>query len=653
MKMKKIFALVLTLVMMCSTLGCFAAENDAVLISEIDAAVGEITLQIGNPMMTVSGKQQEIYPGENAVPVIIDNRTLVPIRAIIEAMGGNVAWDNDKQEATLTYNDDVIKLTIGSTKAYLNDTEGLLDVAPVIIDNRTMLPIRYIAEGFNFRVKWIEETQTVTINPPVGTNEFDFEKRTVLLNDGREMPILGIGTFTLTQEQAENSVYHALKYGYRLIDTAAAYNNEEGVGKGIAKSEIPREEIFVTTKLWPSNYNMEGIDACLERLGLEYVDLMLLHQPMGDYIGGYKAMEEAVKQGKIKSIGVSNFTKAQFEEIMEIAEIPPAINQVETHLWNQQLPMIDFLDKYGTVIEAWFPLGGRGNTQKLFAEPVIVELGEKYNKSSAQIILRWHLQTGHIAIPGSSNPDHILENISIFDFELTDDEIARINALNKAEPFFKGFGTSQAEQDAADRWGLDIAPESKPEEKTEEKKSLVVYFSVPETDNAENMTKDEDNSVVVIDGKVLGNTQYIAQLIAENTGADIFEIEPKEPYTTDHDALVDLADKEKKENARPALKYEVVNLDDYDTVFVGYPTWWADMPMILYTFLESHDLADKTVIPFNTHGGSGFAGTIDSIKKIQVNANVLDNGFSVSRDDAENAKEDVIKWLKELGYVKE
>ena len=167
------------------------------------------------------------------------------------------------------------------------------------------------------------------------------------------------------------------------------------------------------------------------------------------------------------------------------------------------------------------------------------------------------------------------------------------------------------------------------------------------------MTTDEDNSVVVIDGKVLGNTQYIAQLIAENTGADIFEIEPKEPYTTDHDALVDLADKEKKENARPALKYEVVNLDDYDTVFVGYPTWWADMPMILYTFLESHDLADKTVIPFNTHGGSGFAGTIDSIKEIQVNANVLDNGFSVSRDDAENSKEDVIKWLKELGYVKE
>jgi len=364
-------------------------------------------------------------------------------------------------------------------------------------------------------------------------------------------------------------------------------------------------------------------------------------------------MEEAVKQGKIKSIGVSNFTKAQFEEIMEIAEIPPAINQVETHLWNQQLPMIDFLDKYGTVIEAWFPLGGRGNTQKLFAEPVIVELAEKYNKSSAQIILRWHLQTGHIAIPGSSNPDHILENISIFDFELTDDEIARINALNKAEPFFKGFGTSQSEQDAADRWGLDIAPESSTAEKTEDKKSLVVFFSVPETDNAENMTTDEDNSVVVIDGKVLGNTEYIAQLIAEHTGADIFEIEPKEPYTTEHDALVDLADKEKKENARPALKYEVVNLDDYDTVFVGYPTWWADMPMIVYTFLESHDLADKTVIPFNTHGGSGFAGTIDSIKKIQVNANVLDNGFSVSRDDAENAKEDVVKWLKELGYIKE
>lgn len=653
MKFKRFFAFILTLIMMCTTVSCFAAENDAVLISEETDTVGEITLQIGNPMMTVSGKEQEIYPGENAVPIIIESRTLVPIRAIIEAMGGSVAWDNGKQEATLTYNEDVIKLTIHSTTAYLNDTEGLLDVAPVIIDNRTMLPIRYIAEGFNFRVKWIEETQTVTINPPVGTNEFDLEKRTVLLNDGREMPILGIGTFTLSQEQAENSVYHALKYGYCLIDTAAAYNNEEGVGKGIAKSEVPREEIFVTTKLWPSNYNMGGIDACLERLGLEYVDLMLLHQPMGDYIGGYKAMEEAVKQGKIKSIGVSNFTKAQFEEIMEIAEIPPAINQVETHLYNQQLPMIDFLDKYGTVIEAWFPLGGRGNTQKLFAEPVIVELGEKYNKSSAQIILRWHLQTGHIAIPGSSNPAHILENITIFDFELTDEEIAKINTLNKSEPFFKGFGTSQAEQDAADRWGLNIAPEASNEEKTEDKKDLVVYFSMPETNKAENMTTEEANSTVVIDGEVLGNTQYIAQIIAENTGADIFRIEPKEPYTTNHADLVNLAKEEQNNNARPALKYQVVNLEDYDTVFIGYPNWWGDMPMIVYTFLESHDLADKTVIPFNTHGGSGFSDTINSIKEIQVNANVIENGFTVSRDKAADAEEDVIKWLKELGYVKE
>ena len=622
------------------------------ICSEETKAAGEIALQIDNPMMTVDGKEQEIDPGMGTTPVIIDNRTLVPIRAIMEAMGGSVEWNNDTKEVTLTYNGDVIKLTIDSVTAYLNGAVGYLDVAPVIINNRTMLPIRYIAEGFNFRVKWTQETKTVTINPPVGTNKFDLEKRTVLLNDGREMPILGIGTFTLTQEQAENSVYHALKYGYRLVDTAAAYNNEEGVGKGIAKSGVPREDIFVTTKLWPSNYNMAGIDACLERLGLEYVDLMLLHQPMGDYIGGYKAMEEAVKQGKIKSIGVSNFTKAQFEEIMEIAEIPPAINQVETHLYNQQLPMIDFLDKYGTVLEAWFPLGGRGNTQKLFAESVIVELGEKYNKSSAQIILRWHLQTGHIAIPGSSNPDHILENITIFDFELTDEEVARINALNKAEPFFKGFGTSQAEQDAADRWGLDIAPEET-EEKVEEKKDLVVYFSMPETDSAENMTVDEDNSVVVIDDEVLGNTEYVAKIIKESTGADIFEIEAKEPYPTNHEELVEIAKAEQAEGARPALKYEVINLDDYDTVFVGYPTWWGDMPMIVYTFLESHDLAGKTVVPFNTHGGSGFADTIESIKKIQVNANVIEEGFSVSRDDAESCKEAVVNWLKESGFIEE
>ena len=304
-----------------------------------------------------------------------------------------------------------------------------------------------------------------TDNTEVHTNEFDLEKGTVLLNNGIEMPVVGIGTFTLTSEQASDSVYWALGDGYSLIDTAAAYGNEEGVGQGIKRAIdeglVKREDIFVTTKLWFDNYTMEGIDAALERLDLEYIDLLLLHQPMGDYIGGYKAMEQAVEQGKVRCIGISNFSQEQFEEIMAIATIPPAINQVETHPYNQQLEMIDYMDKYGTVIEAWFPLGGRGHTQELFANETISGIAEAHGKSSAQVILRWHLQAGHIAIPGSNNPDHIKENIDIFDFELSEEEMEQMSALNTAVPFFGGFagngsGGNVDLGDAADRWGLDV-----------------------------------------------------------------------------------------------------------------------------------------------------------------------------------------------------
>ncbi len=294
----------------------------------------------------------------------------------------------------------------------------------------------------------------------VHTNEFDLSNGTVILNNGIEMPIIGIGTFTLSNEQAEDSVYWALGDGYHLIDTAAAYGNEEGVGRGIKRAIddgiVKREDIFVTTKLWFDNYTMVGIDKALERLGLDYIDLLLLHQPMGDYIGGYQAMERAVEQGKVKSIGISNFSQTQFEEIMGIAKIPPAINQVETHPYNQQLEMINYMDKYGTVIEAWFPLGGRGHTQELFANETITAIAEAHGKSSAQVILRWHLQAGHIAIPGSNNPDHIKENIEIFDFELSAEEMRQMSGLDTATPYFGGFGGNNDVGDAADRWGLDV-----------------------------------------------------------------------------------------------------------------------------------------------------------------------------------------------------
>ena len=288
---------------------------------------------------------------------------------------------------------------------------------------------------------------------------FDLEEGTVLLNSGYTMPILGIGTFTLSDEQASDSVYWALSDGYHLIDTAAAYNNETGVGEGIRRAIdeglVERDDIFLTTKLWPSAYTMEGIDASLERLGVDYIDLLLLHQPIGDYIGGYQAMEQAVAEGKVRSIGLSNFRPNQFDEIMEIATITPAVNQVETHPYYQEVEMMEYLDQYDTVIEAWYPLGGRGNTQTMFADETISAIAAAHNRTSAQIILRWHLQAGHIAIPGSNNPDHILENISIFDFELTDAEMAAIIAIDRNDPFFGGFGNRDELENAANRWGLD------------------------------------------------------------------------------------------------------------------------------------------------------------------------------------------------------
>lgn len=191
-----------------------------------------------------------------------------------------------------------------------------------------------------------------------------------------------------------------------------------------------------------------------------------------------------------------------------------------------------------------------------------------------------------------------------------------------------------------------------PAETTESGKSLVVYFSMPETTNPDNMTQEEDNSVVVIDGEVLGNTQYVAYVIQENTGADIFRIEPENPYPTDHDTLVDLAAEEQDNNDRPAIKDSIEDLEQYDTIFIGYPNWWGDMPMILYSFFDQYDFSGKTIIPFNTHGGSGFSNTIGTIAELEPSAEVNEDGFTVSRNNVQDAEQDILSWLNDLGYTK-
>lgn len=274
-------------------------------------------------------------------------------------------------------------------------------------------------------------------------SSFDLKAGTVMLNSGYEMPVLGIGMFRLSQSEAENSVYWALRDGYRLIDTAKIYGNEEGVGKGIKRAIdeglVKREEIFVTTKMWTDDYDdgTEAIEASLRKLNLDYIDLMILHhsQPEND-VDAYKAMEEAVKEGKLKSIGLSNYYEPDdFDRLVKATEITPALLQNETHPYHQSMKMKEHLKQYGTVMESWFPLGGRGNTQRLFEDETISEIAKAHGKTSAQIILRWHLQAGNIAIPGSSNEDHIQENYEIFDFELTDEEMERMTALDKDERF--------------------------------------------------------------------------------------------------------------------------------------------------------------------------------------------------------------------------
>ena len=284
-----------------------------------------------------------------------------------------------------------------------------------------------------------KETSNIGSND-VGT--FDLESRAVRLNSGYDMPIIGLGTWSLSNEEAEKSVYYALKDGMRLIDTARYYRCEVGVGKGIQKAIdegiVRREDVFVTTKIMPSDYDRatQGINDSLRDLKLSYIDLMLIHQPGSNDKGVYSAMEQGVKDGKIRSIGISNYyTKEQIDKVLSYAKIVPAVIQNENHLFYQNKELQEYVKKNGIVIESWYPFGGRGNTKDHFGNKTIVEIGKIHGKTPAQVILRWHLQAEYIAIPGSSNIDHIAENYDIFDFELSKEEMQRIFNLNKQERY--------------------------------------------------------------------------------------------------------------------------------------------------------------------------------------------------------------------------
>lgn len=261
--------------------------------------------------------------------------------------------------------------------------------------------------------------------------------KTFKLNNGVEIPVIGIGTFMMDPDHAEQAVYDALQAGYRMIDTANGYMNEKAVGRGMKKSGVDRKDIFLSTKLWPSVYeDPNAVDDTLKRLGTDYVDLLFIHQPSGNWQAGYRQLEKALREGKAKAIGVSNFHDEKLKKLLEIAEVKPQVMQYENHPYYTADDVRSLLQPYDVRIMAWYPLGH--GDKSLRNEQVFAELGEKYGKSPAQIILRWHIQYGNIVIPGSTNPEHIKANADIFDFELTDEEMERIAGIKKNVRYYNG-----------------------------------------------------------------------------------------------------------------------------------------------------------------------------------------------------------------------
>ena len=260
----------------------------------------------------------------------------------------------------------------------------------------------------------------------------------VTLSNGVKMPILGYGVYQVTKEECEKCVLDALKVGYRAIDTAQSYFNEEEVGNAIAKSGIPREEIFLTTKVWVEYYGYENarksVEESMRKLKTDYLDLVLLHQPFADAYGAYRALEEMYEEGKIRAIGISNFYVDRMVDFASFNRIKPMVNQVETHIFNQQRELKEWADKYGIQMEAWAPFGeGRGGT---FDNPVITGIAEKYGKTPAQIMLRWHIQRGVVVIPKSTHIERMEENFNVFDFSISDEDMAEIAKLDKAQSSF-------------------------------------------------------------------------------------------------------------------------------------------------------------------------------------------------------------------------
>ena len=530
---KKLISILLTFAFFMSFMtGCSAAgqtENIQLSGTETEkAAEFVLKMQIGTPIMTVNGEEKQIDE-QGTVPVIENDRTLVPIRAIIEAMGGDVKWDSETNTAVLTLGDDIITLNIGSETAFFNEEKHTLDVAPKIINDRTMLPIRFIAESFKFGVDWDEKTETITITKDTPDNS------------AAAKPDTSKGGKTLV-------VYYSASGSTAKV---AEYI------KNAANADI---------------FELEPVD--------KYSDADLNWTNSSSRVNA-EHEDESKRNIKLKSTTVPNW------------------------------------EDYDTVFIGYPIWWG------IAAWPVNNFV--KNNDFSGKTVIPFCTS----ASSGLGQSGALLE------------EMAGTGDWQDGKRFRSG----ASESDVTD-WVKTLDLPS-PSETANENSSLVVYFSQPETDNPDNMTQEEDNSTVVIDGKVLGNTQYMAQVIAENTNSDIFKIEPSIPYPTDHTTLVNQASEEKQDKPRPAIKNKIENLDKYDTIYIGYPNWWGDMPMILYAFFESYDFSGKTIITFNTHGGSGFSNTVSTIRSLEPDANVIE-GLSISRDHIQDAEQKIVEWVTGL-----
>ena len=281
----------------------------------------------------------------------------------------------------------------------------------------------------------LSEQQEANFDSSTFVPLFNYDTKTVRLNSGYDMPIAGLGTYALSDEECYNSVIALLENGGRLIDTASFYGNEESVGRAIRDSDVPREEIFVTTKLYPDQFASPeaAIDESIKKLNIGYVDLILLHHPGTNDVNAYQALEQAVDNGKVRSIGLSNWYIEELESFLPQITMMPAVVQNEIHPYYQEQEVVPYIQELGIVVEGWFPFGGRGHTAELLGDETISAIAQAHNVTSAQVILRWNLQRSVVVIPGSSNPDHIKENLDIFGFELTAEEMKKITAIDRGE----------------------------------------------------------------------------------------------------------------------------------------------------------------------------------------------------------------------------